>query len=252
MTTKEENRESYFGFRQVSEEEKSTLVKDVFHSVANRYDLMNDLMSFGLHRVWKDIAVTHSGVRRGHTVLDLAAGSGDLTQRLIQRVGDKGRVVSVDISRPMLQNCKRRMIDRGIINNVAYVLSDAEKLPFENRQFDCITIGFGLRNITRVQSALISMFRVLRPGGRILVLEFSRPSSKILTRLYDQYSFAIIPRIGRAVTGDEDSYRYLIESIRRHPDQERLQSMMTETGFEDVRYLNLMGGVVALHIGFRY
>lgn len=252
MSFEEENKNSYFGFRQVSEEEKTALVRDVFRSVSDRYDLMNDIMSFGLHRVWKDIAITHSGVRRGHTVLDLAAGSGDLTQRLIRRVGTRGRVISFDISQPMLQQCKRRMIDKGFIDNVTYVLGNAESLPFTSRQFHCITIGFGLRNVTRVQAALSSMFRVLRPGGRILVLEFSQPVSKMLTRIYDRYSFAIVPKIGRAVVGDDTSYRYLVESIRRHPDQKQLKQMMVEAGFEDVEYLNLTGGIVALHVGFRY
>ena len=252
MDPEKTNRSTRFGFSDVSEEEKTLLVADVFRSVAARYDLMNDLMSLGVHRLWKDFAVNRSGVRRGHAVLDVAAGSCDLTHRFVKRVGCEGRVVSVDTSRPMLQRGKCRMIDTGMIRNVAYVLSDAQNLAFADQQFDCVSIGFGLRNVTRIQSALNSMFQVLRPGGRILVLEFSHPSSKILSRLYDRYSFSVIPRIGRAVTGDERSYRYLVESIRQHPNQEALRKMMGEAGFEDVYYHNLSGGIVALHVGFRY
>jgi len=252
MDPEKTNRRAHFGFRDVSEEEKTSLVEDVFRSVAARYDLMNDLMSLGVHRLWKDFAVGRSGLRRGQNVLDVAAGSCDLTHRFVERVGHEGRVVAVDVSRPMLQRGKSRMIDAGMIRNVAYVLSDAQNLAFADQQFDCVSIGFGLRNVTRIQSALGSMFRMLRPGGRIVVLEFSHPSSKFLSRLYDRYSFSVIPRIGRAVTGDERSYRYLVESIRQHPDQEALRKMMAEAGFEDVYYHNLSGGVVALHVGFRY
>ena len=252
MESEKTKKRTHFGFRDVSEEEKTSLVEDVFRSVATRYDLMNDLMSLGAHRLWKDFAVGRSGVRRGQTVLDVAAGSCDLTHRFIKRVGPEGRVVSVDVSRPMLQRGKSRMIDTGMIRNVAYVLSDAQNLAFADQQFDCVSIGFGLRNVTRIQPALGSMFQMLRPGGRIVVLEFSHPPSKYLSRLYDRYSFSVIPRIGRVVTGDEHSYRYLVESIRRHPDQEALRKMMGESGFEDVYYHNLSGGVVALHVGFRY
>ena len=252
MESEKTNRSAHFGFKGVSEKEKTSLVEDVFRSVATRYDMMNDLMSLGAHRLWKDFAVGRSGVRRGQTVLDVAAGSCDLTHRFVKRVGREGRVVAVDVSRPMLQRGKSRMIDAGIIRNVAYVLSDAQNLAFADQQFDCVSIGFGLRNVTRIQSALGSMFRMLRPGGRIVVLEFSHPPSKFLSRLYDRYSFSVIPRIGRAVTGDERSYRYLVESIRQHPDQEALRKMMAEAGFEDVYYHNLSGGVVALHVGFRY
>jgi demethylmenaquinone methyltransferase/2-methoxy-6-polyprenyl-1,4-benzoquinol methylase len=252
MNPENVKKSTHFGFRDVSEEEKKSLVDDVFRSVAARYDLMNDLMSFGAHRLWKEFAVGRSGVRRGHTVLDIAAGSCDLTHRFAKRIGHEGRVVAVDISRPMLKRGKCRMIDAGMIKNVAYALSDAENLAFEDRQFDCVSIGFGLRNVTRIKSALSSMFRVLRPGGRIVVLEFSHPSSKLLSRLYDRYSFSVIPRIGRAVTGDKRSYQYLVESIRQHPNQEVLRKMMGEAGFEDVYYHNLSGGIVALHVGFRY
>ena len=252
MNPEKTNRRAHFGFLDVSEEEKTSLVEDVFRSVATRYDLMNDLMSLGTHRLWKDFAIGRSGGRRGQIVLDVAAGSCDLTHRFVKRVGREGRVVAVDVSRPMLQRGKSRMIDAGMIRNVAYVLSDAQSLAFADQQFDCVSIGFGLRNVTRIQSALGSMFRMLRPGGRIVVLEFSHPSSKFLSRLYDRYSFSVIPRISRAVTGDERSYRYLVESIRQHPDQEALRKMMAEAGFEDVYYHNLSGGVVALHVGFRY
>jgi demethylmenaquinone methyltransferase/2-methoxy-6-polyprenyl-1,4-benzoquinol methylase len=252
MDSENTKRSAYFGFRDVSEQEKASLVEDVFRSVAARYDLMNDVMSLGVHRLWKDLAVGRSGVRRGQTVLDVAAGSCDLTHRFVERVGHEGRVVAVDVSRPMLQLGRSRMIDSGNVTNISYVLSDAENLAFSDQQFDCVSIGFGLRNVTRIQSALGSMFRMLRPGGRIVVLEFSQPSSKFLSYLYDLYSFAVIPKIGRAVTGDEGSYQYLVESIRQHPNQESLRKMMCKAGFEDVYYHNLSGGVVALHVGFRY
>tara|TARA_Y100000588_G_scaffold366376_1_gene432014 strand:+ start:29 stop:787 length:759 start_codon:yes stop_codon:yes gene_type:complete len=252
MAEQKENNKSYFGFREVSELEKTKLVKSVFSSVVDQYDLMNDLMSFGLHRIWKNIAITQSGVRKGHKVLDVAAGSGDLTKRLIERVGEGGRVVSVDISQPMLAKGMRQMVDKGHIKNVDYTLCNAEKLPFQDQYFDCVSIGFGLRNISRISSSLRSMFRVLKPGGRILILEFSEPSSKTLKQIYDQYSFSIIPRLGRAVASDEESYRYLVESIRRHPNQDKLKNMMKDVGFEDVTYTNLTGGIVCIHLGFRY
>lgn len=252
MVEQKDNKRSHFGFREVSELEKTELVKNVFSSVVDQYDFMNDLMSFGLHRMWKDIAIIHSGVKKGHKVLDVAAGSGDLTQRLIERVGKGGRVVSVDISQPMLAKGMRQMVDKGYIENVDYTLCNAETLPFRDQYFDCVSISFGLRNITRISSSLRSMFRVLRPGGRVLILEFSKPPSKMLKRIYDQYSFSIIPRLGRAVTGDEESYRYLVESIQRHPDQDELKNMMQDVGFEDVNYTNLTGGIVSIHFGFRY
>ena len=223
MDSEKTNSRAHFGFRDVSEEEKTLLVEDVFRSVVTRYDMMNDLMSFGVHRLWKDFAVGRSGVRRGQTVLDVAAGTCDLTHRFVKRVGHEGRVVAVDVSGPMLQRGKSRMIDMGMFRNVAYVLSDAQNLAFADQQFDCVSIGFGLRNVTRIQSALGSMFRMLRPGGRIVVLEFSHPPSKFLSRLYDRYSFSVIPRIGQVMARDERSYRYLVESIRQHPNQEDLR-----------------------------
>ena len=246
------NKGTHFGFRYVTDEDKTKLVRGVFRSVADRYDLMNDLMSFGAHRLWKDFAVSLSGVREGHAVLDVATGSCDLARRFAGRVGNKGKVVAVDVSRSMLRRGRRRMIDAGLIENVNYVLTDGENLAFENGQFNCVSIGFGLRNVTRIDEALSSMFRVLRSGGRLLVLEFSHPTSDLLSYLYDCYSFSVIPRIGRAVVNDDDSYQYLVESIRKHPNQEVLREMMCKAGFEDVRYHNLSGGIVALHIGFRY
>ena len=246
------NKSTHFGFRNVAESEKAKLVKGVFHSVARRYDLMNDLMSFGTHRLWKDFAVSLSGLREGHMVLDVAAGSCDLARRFAARVGTSGRVVAVDVSDSMLRLGRSRMIDDGIIDNIDYVLTDGENLALADGQFNCVSIGFGLRNVTRIDSALRSMFRVLRPGGRLLVLEFSQPHAELLSRIYDLYSFSVIPRLGRLMTGSEDNYQYLVESIRRHPNQEVLRKMMCEVGFEDVRYHNLNGGIVALHVGFRY
>ena len=246
------NRTTHFGFSEVLETEKSSLVKDVFQSVANRYDLMNDLMSFGVHRLWKDVAVIRSGARKGQIILDVAAGSCDLTKRFALRVGDKGRVVAVDVSRSMLKTGRSRLLDKGYFSRIDYVLSDGEQLAFADHYFDCVSISFGIRNITRISVALDSMFRVLRPGGRIVVLEFSTPSSNILSSIYDHYSFSLIPRIGQAITSNEVSYRYLVESIRQHPDQETLRELMEQAGFEDVTYQNLSGGIVALHIGFKY
>ncbi|MBO66925.1 MAG: bifunctional demethylmenaquinone methyltransferase/2-methoxy-6-polyprenyl-1,4-benzoquinol methylase UbiE [Acidiferrobacteraceae bacterium] len=252
MAAGKADKSTHFGFNEVSEEEKSALVGGVFESVANRYDLMNDLMSFGVHRLWKDAAVIRSGVRKGHVILDVAAGSCDLTKRFAARVGDKGRVVAVDISRSMLKTGRSRLLDKGHFKCVDYVLSDGEQLAFADRYFDCVSISFGIRNVTRIAVALESMFRVLRPGGRLVVLEFSKPSSTILSSIYDSYSFSVIPKIGQAITNDEASYRYLVESIRRHPDQETLRRMMQHAGFEDVTYENLSGGIVALHTGFKY
>ena len=243
---------THFGFQQVPVDEKVRRVGAVFDSVASRYDLMNDLMSLGIHRLWKRFAVEMSGARPGQRVLDLAGGTGDLAARLARIVGREGEVVIADINASMLEQGRERLLDSGITGNVDFVQANAERLPFPDGDFDCVTIGFGLRNVTDKQAALNEMYRVLRPGGRALVLEFSRPVAPGLKPLYDFYSFRILPLIGKAVANDEASYRYLAESIRMHPDQQRLKDMMQQAGFEDCDYHNLSGGIVALHRGFRY
>lgn len=241
-----------FGFRTVGKEDKVGLVANVFHSVASKYDLMNDLMSFGIHRVWKRFTIEASGVRRNQRVLDLAGGTGDLTAKFSRLVGEKGEVILADINDSMLKMGREKLRDLGIVGNVSYVQANAEELPFPDNYFDCITISFGLRNVTDKDKALCSMFRVLKPGGRLLVLEFSKPVIEPLNKAYDAYSFHVLPRIGQAVVGDPDSYRYLAESIRMHPDQETLKSMMENAGFEQVSYTNMTGGIVALHKGFKF
>ena len=246
-----EQRTTDFGYRQVPEEEKTRLVGVVFDSVATRYDLMNDLMSGGIHRIWKRVTIELSGVREGHRVLDVAGGTGDLSSRFARIVGPNGRVVLSDINESMLRVGRDKLIDSGTIANLEFVLADAERLPFAERSFDCVTIAFGLRNVTHKERALESMLRVLRPGGRLLVLEFSKPTNELLGKLYDAYSFGVLPRLGRLVTGDADSYRYLAESIRMHPDQDAMRDMMEDAGFERCDYHNMTGGIVAIHRGFR-
>lgn len=238
-----------FGYRQIAEQEKAQRVADVFHSVAERYDLMNDLMSAGLHRLWKRFTVEQSLVRAGERVLDVAGGTGDLAKLFARRVGSTGTVVLTDINASMLKIGRDRLLDAGLI--VPIVRCDAERLPFPAESFDCVSVAFGLRNMTHKDAALAEMRRVLRPGGRLLVLEFSRVW-KPLAPLYDAYSFQVIPRLGKLVVGDADSYRYLAESIRIHPDQETLKRMMEEAGLERVEYFNLAAGVVALHRGYRF
>jgi demethylmenaquinone methyltransferase/2-methoxy-6-polyprenyl-1,4-benzoquinol methylase len=242
---------THFGYQEVPEDQKVRMVGGVFDSVASRYDLMNDLMSGGVHRIWKRVAIELSGVRPGQQVLDVAGGTGDLTLRFSREVGPSGRVVLSDINAAMLGTGRDRLLDEGVCGNVDFALADAEALPFRDASFDCVTIAFGLRNVTRKDRALASMLRVLKPGGRLLVLEFSRPTSELLGKLYDAYSFGVIPKIGRLVAGDEDSYRYLAESIRMHPDQDTLRDMMEDAGFERCDYHNLTGGIVAIHRGFR-
>ncbi|MDH3638272.1 MAG: bifunctional demethylmenaquinone methyltransferase/2-methoxy-6-polyprenyl-1,4-benzoquinol methylase UbiE [Gammaproteobacteria bacterium] len=244
-------RRTHFGFRQVAEADKADLVGRVFDSVANKYDLMNDLMSLGIHRAWKRYAIMRSGVRAGQRVLDVAAGSGDLAVRFARRLGPTGHLVVTDVNPAMLDRGRARLIDAGYVDNVSFVRADAERLPFNDGYFDCLSISFGLRNVTRQERALSSMFRCLRPGGRLLVLEFSTPSSQALARVYDAYSFSVLPRLGGWVTGDADSYHYLVESIRRQPPQQELKEMMQQTGFERVDYHNLSGGIVALHVGYK-
>jgi demethylmenaquinone methyltransferase/2-methoxy-6-polyprenyl-1,4-benzoquinol methylase len=242
---------THFGYKEVPEDEKVRMVGGVFHSVASRYDLMNDLMSGGIHRIWKRVAIELSGVRPGQQILDVAGGTGDLTSRFSREVGPSGKVVLSDINSSMLGTGRDRLLDEGVCGNVEFVLADAEALPFRESSFDCVTIAFGLRNVTHKERALASMLRVLKPGGRLLVLEFSKPTSEFLGKLYDAYSFGVIPKIGRLIAGDEDSYRYLAESIRMHPDQDTLRDMMEDAGFERCDYHNMTGGIVAIHRGFR-
>lgn len=243
---------THFGFAEVPVTEKAQRVRGVFDSVATRYDLMNDLMSLGIHRIWKRFSVEKAALRPGMQVLDLAGGTGDLAALMAPRVAPGGRVVLSDINESMLRRGRERLLDRGVAGeSIEYCLADAETLPFEDAGFDVVTIAFGLRNVTRKERALAEMFRVLRPGGQVLVLEFSRPIAPFAPA-YDLYSFRVLPAIGRLVVGDDASYRYLAESIRVHPDQEALRAMMAAEGFEGCRYHNLTGGIVALHRGWKY
>jgi demethylmenaquinone methyltransferase/2-methoxy-6-polyprenyl-1,4-benzoquinol methylase len=251
MTDYHDNK-THFGFSEIPVHEKVERVADVFRSVAGKYDLMNDLMSFGMHRLWKKFTIDQSNVRRGHRVLDVAGGTGDLTREFSKKVGSEGLVVLSDINEKMLAEGREKLIDQGIVGNVEYVQADAENLPFEDNYFHCITIAFGLRNVTNKLNALKSMFRVLQPGGKLLVLEFSKPVLPMLNSFYDKYSFHVIPKLGEWICKDRESYQYLVESIRMHPDQESLKKMMMEAGFEDVKYHNLSGGIVAVHEGLKY
>jgi demethylmenaquinone methyltransferase/2-methoxy-6-polyprenyl-1,4-benzoquinol methylase len=248
-----ENREqtTHFGFKDVPVQDKTALVRGVFDSVASRYDLMNDLMSAGTHRLWKREFVATSGVGPGQQVLDLAGGTGDIAALLSARVGRKGRVVLSDINAAMLTVGRRRLEDRGIAGNIEYALANAESLPFASRQFDAVTIAFGLRNVTDKAAALKEMFRVLKPGGQVHILEFSTVRAAPLKQLYDGYSFKLLPLMGKLVAGDSDSYQYLAESIRKHPGQAELAGMLEDAGFEQVHYRNLLSGVVAMHRGLR-
>lgn len=241
---------THFGYKRVSEEEKVRHVAGVFDSVVERYDLMNDLMSFGIHRLWKRYTVALSGVKTGHRVLDLAGGTGDLAARFARKVGAKGEVLLTDINLSMLNRGRDRLIDEGLADNLYYVQADAERLPFQDDYFNCVSMAFGLRNVTCKEKALASIFRVLRPGGQLLILEFSKPWDCVAPA-YDLYSFRVLPALGRLVAGDADSYRYLAESIRMHPDQEELKDMMRTAGFARCEYFNLSAGIVALHRGYK-
>ena len=241
-----------FGYQRVAAAEKAARVRGVFDSVAGKYDLMNDLMSGGLHRLWKRFALLQTGLRPGGRALDVAAGTCDLGAGLARQVGPTGLAVLTDINREMLSRGRDRLLDTGLCASVAFVIANAECLPFQNRSFDCVTIGFGLRNVTDKPAALASMRRVLRPGGRLLVLEFSKLQVAPLQPAYDAWSFRVLPRLGNLVAEDEASYRYLVESIRMHPDQPTLAAMMKDAGFEDCRWHNLAGGIVALHVGCVY
>lgn len=243
---------THFGYQTVQTDEKVKRVKEVFHSVADKYDVMNDLMSLGIHRLWKKLTVELSHIREGQNVLDLAGGSGDLSKLFSQKVGRTGKVILSDINPSMLNVGRDRMIDKGLIQNIDYVLANAEKLPFISNHFDCVCIAFGLRNVTDKARALKSMFEVVKPGGKLLVLEFSHPTLPGLKPLYDWYSFNILPKLGKIIADDEQSYRYLAESIRMHPSQDQLKQMIEVAGFEDCHYYNLSGGIVALHRAYKY
>lgn len=240
---------THFGYQSVEEEEKARRVAGVFSSVADKYDLMNDLMSAGMHRAWKAFAMAQSGVREGGRVLDIAGGTGDMALAFARRVGPEGQVWLTDINRSMLENGRDRVLDKGMILPVTQC--DAEHLPFPSDYFNCVCVAFGLRNMTHKDQALAEMRRVTRPGGRVLILEFSRIWAP-LGRAYDWYSFNVLPWLGQKVAGDEASYRYLAESIRVHPDQKSLQLLMEQAGLEDVEYFNMAAGAVALHRGFKY
>lgn len=241
-----------FGFERVPVAEKAQRVGEVFRSVAGKYDVMNDVMSFGIHRLWKRYALELAMIRPGQSVLDLAGGTGDLAMKISTRVGEEGLVVLADINEAMLQRGRDRLIDAGHVNNIRYVQANAEILPFPDNSFDLITIAFGLRNVTDKNRALQSMYRSLKPGGKLLILEFSKPTLPGLSHLYDFYSFQILPKLGRFIANDEASYRYLAESIRKHPDQMTLKKMMVEAGFANCDYHNLSGGIVALHRGYKF
>ena len=251
MSDEEERGKTHFGYETVAEEEKAARVGQVFSSVARKYDLMNDVMSMGIHRLWKRHTVQRAAVRPGMRVLDLAGGTGDLAAAFAPRVGDRGQVAICDINASMLVAGRDRLLDEGRVGNIDFVQGDAETLPFPDEHFDRVTIAFGLRNVTRKERALAEMRRVLKAGGRLLVLEFSQPVAP-LRPFYDAYSFKVMPLMGRLIAGDADSYRYLAESIRVHPNQEMLAEMMREAGLEEVQYENLTGGVVALHRATRF
>ena len=252
MSGPRDDKTTHFGFREVPESDKAGMVGQVFSSVASRYDVMNDVMSFGIHRLWKRFTIGQAGVRAGQKVLDLAGGTGDLAAQFVPQVGPAGSVTVADINAAMLDVGRARFADAGLAGNVEFVKANAECLPFPDNYFDCITIAFGLRNVTHIDAALASMFRVLKPGGRLLVLEFSKPVLPGLNAVYDAYSFHLLPKLGKLIANDEDSYRYLVESIRKHPDQETLKGMMEKASFERTHYFNLSGGIVALHKGYKF
>ena len=240
-----------FGFERVAWAEKAKRVGSVFTSVAGKYDVMNDLMSFGVHRLWKHFTLSLTGLKLGQRALDVAGGTGDLALGMLRQVGPQGRVILSDINPSMLALGRDRLLDSGFVGNAACLVADAERLPFDDNSFDCLTIGFGLRNVTDKVAALHSMYRVLKPGGQLLVLEFSTPVAPGLKSLYDAYSFHVLPALGRFIAQDSASYRYLAESIRTHPNQETLLDMIRVAGFGETRYHNLSGGIVAVHRGYK-
>lgn len=247
-----QKKNTHFGFQTVGWDEKQKMVGEVFHSVANKYDIMNDLMSFGIHRFWKAFTIGLSNILPGHIVLDLAGGSGDLSKLICKKVGKDGRVYLVDINSSMLEVGRSKLIDSGYLKNIEFIQANAENLPFKNNFFNCITIAFGLRNVTDKLKALKSMYQVMKPGGKLIVLEFSKPILPGLKSVYDWYSFNLLPKIGEKIANDMDSYKYLAESIRMHPSQEELKNIIENAGFEDCCYHNLSGGIVAVHIAYKY
>lgn len=245
------NKKTYFGYKEVDEKEKASLVSKVFTSVANKYDIMNDLMSLGIHRLWKRFAIELSSVRKEQRVLDLAGGTGDLARLFSNIVGINGEVILADINESMIKIGRDKLTNIGNIENIKFVQGDAQFLPFQEDYFDCVSIGFGLRNVTDKTLALKSIYNVLKPGGRLIILEFSKPSNALISDIYEAYSFKILPKIGQLVANDEESYQYLSESIRMHPDQEQLLSMLEGVGFKDCQYHNMTNGIVAVHRGIK-
>lgn len=252
MSSPKNHKDTHFGYQTVQWNDKEKKVGEVFHSVAKQYDLMNDLMSMGIHRLWKHFTVSLSHVREGHTVLDLAGGTGDLTKKFSQLVGTTGQVVLADINSAMLEVGRDKLLDEGVCQNLNFTQANAENLPFADNSFHCITIAFGLRNVTDKLKALRSMYRVCKPGGKVMVLEFSKPVLPGLKPIYDWYSFNILPKLGELIANDAESYQYLAESIRMHPNQEDLKAMIEQAGFDDCKYYNLTGGIVALHVAHKY
>ena len=252
MSKSAETPTTHFGFQSVAVDEKESKVGAVFHSVAEQYDLMNDILSFGIHRLWKHFTIELSMVRPGQCVLDLAGGSGDLTRLLSRKVGSQGQVVLADLNASMLNVGRARLLDLGLLQSINYVQANAECLPFATNSFHCITMAFGLRNVTNQLNALQSMYRVCKPGGKIMILEFSTPVSSSLKTVYDWYSFNILPKLGKFIADDAASYQYLAESIRMHPTQDVLKDLIEQAGFEDCKYYNLSGGIVALHTAYKY
>jgi len=246
------DKSTHFGYQTVNEHDKTEKVAQVFKNVAPRYNVMNDLMSLGLHRLWKQRAILETDIKKGHTVLDLASGTGDLVKLMVKKVGETGCIYMTDINEAMLTVGRDRLIDQGILHPIQFMLVDAESIPLPDLSCDRVTIAFGLRNVTHKEQALREMHRVLKPGGKLMVLEFSKPVTKVLASVYDAYSFSVIPKLGQFILNDAASYQYLVESIRMHPDQDSLAALMREAGFEDVAYRNLTGGIVAIHTGWKY